>query len=259
MELILQLLPNFLLIFCRITAFFVVVPLFSFRNIPTTFKIGLSTMISFIVFASLGNQSPQVMDGIYMLSIIREVLAGLALGFVTYMYFNVVQIAGSFIDFQIGFGIANVIDPMTGASSPVIGHFKFIIALLLFLSFDGHHYLLTALMDSYTWVPIDNQFFGHIASGDISTFLVKVFTAMFALAFQMAAPVIVAIFLTDLAMGVLAKTAPQFNIFVIGIPVKLIVGLLILVLILPGLVTLFGTVFESMFQSLSELMKLMGT
>jgi flagellar biosynthesis protein FliR len=259
MEQILQLLPNFLLIFCRITSFFVVAPLFSYRSIPMTFKIGLSAMISFIVFASMDGQVSQAIDGLYMLSIIREVLAGLALGFVTYMFFTVVQIAGSFIDFQIGFGIANVIDPMTGAQSPVIGQFKYIIALLLFLSFDGHHYLLTAMMDSYHWIPIDNQFFGHMASGDISTFLVKVFTAMFALAFQMSAPVIVALFLTDLAMGVLAKTAPQFNIFVVGIPVKLIVGLLILLLVLPGLVTLFGTVFESMFQSLSELMKLMGT
>jgi flagellar biosynthesis protein FliR len=259
MEAVLLMLPNFLLVFCRITAFFVVAPLFSSRNVPASFKIGLSAFIAFIVFTSLGSQNPIPADGLYFLSIIREVLLGLTLGFITYLFFTAVQIAGSFIDIQIGFGIANVIDPLTGAQSPIVGQFKFIVGLLLFLSFNGHHYMLSALMDSYQWVPIENRLFEHIASGDLSTFVVKTFTVIFALAFQLAAPVVVALFLTDLALGVLARTAPQFNIFVVGIPVKMIVGLLLLVLIIPGFAGLFGNIFETMFEALSGLLHLLSS
>src|SRR5690554_70695 len=153
MQLIAQLLPSFLLIFCRITAFFAVAPIFSFRNMPNTFKLGLAVFISLLVTSAMGPQSALDMNGDYILLIVREILIGLMLGFTAYLLFTVVQVAGSFIDIQMGFGIVNVIDPMTGAQSPVMGNFKFFIATLLFLAVNGHHYLLLSIMKSYEWVP----------------------------------------------------------------------------------------------------------
>ncbi|CAH1197824.1 Flagellar biosynthetic protein FliR [Paenibacillus plantiphilus] len=253
MEQFLQGFPIFLLIFCRITSFFVVAPIFSSRNVPTTFKIGLGFMISIIIFLVYGLKQTIVPDAGYILIIIREILAGVLLGFVAYLFFTVVQTAGAFIDLQMGFGMANVIDPMTGASSPLMGNFKFMIATLIFLSVNGHHLLLSALMRSYEWIPLSNELFGRIYDGSISDFITKTFAETFLLAFQLAAPLVVAMFLTDVGLGFLARTAPQYNVFVIGIPIKIIVGLLMLVIMMPGLITIFEHLFAELFRAMEKL------
>lgn len=257
MQVILQFLPNFLLIFCRITAFFVVAPVFSTRGVPAQFKVGIAFFVSLLIFLSMGEVTAIPWNPAYILTILRELLIGLLLGFTAYMFFTIVQVAGSFIDMQIGFGIANVIDPMTGAQSPILGNFKFMVAMLLFLSLNGHHYLLMAIMKSYEWVPLSNELFAHIYGGKVSEFMLSTFTTMFSLAFQMAAPLVVALFLVDVALGILARTAPQFNIFVIGLPLKIIVGFLILIVLVPGFLYLFKEMFELMFHSLNELLRLL--
>lgn len=259
MELFLQYFPGFMLVFCRIASFFVVVPVFSTRNVPATFKIGLAFFVSLITFTAVGAGSPQDIDGEYILYILREVLVGLLLGFVAYLFFTVAQIAGSFIDMQMGFGIANMIDPMTGASSPMMGNFKFMLAMLLFLSFNGHHYLLQAIVGSYQWIPLSNELFARIYSGDVSLFLLQSFTSMFTLAFQLAAPLIVAMFLADVGLGILAKTAPQFNIFVVGLPLKILLGFMLLILLIPSFTSLFQDWFEKMFAAMHDLLQLIAS
>lgn len=250
--------PVFLLIFCRITAFFVVVPVFSSQSVPTTFKIGLAFFVSMVIFSSGGMNHTVPIDLNFVLLIIREVLIGLLLGFIAYLMFMTIQTAGSFIDIQIGFGIANVIDPMTGASAPIIGNFKYMIALLLFLSMNGHHYLLDAIVYSYNWVPIDNDLFLKMVDGSLSDFLIRTFAQSFILAFQMSAPLVTALFLTDVGLAFLARTAPQYNVFVIGVPLKIIVGLALLVMLMPGLAVLFQHLFDILFESMHNLLGLVG-
>lgn len=258
METLLQSFPVFLLIFCRITSFFAVVPVFSSRNIPPTVKIGFSFFVAMVIFSSgeTGITVPQ--DLTYVLLIIREVLIGLLLGFIAYLMFMTIQTAGSFIDIQIGFGIANVIDPMTGASAPVLGNFKYMIALLLFLSMNGHHYLLDAIVYSYDWVPLNNDLFIRMIDGSLSDFLIRTFAQSFVLAFQMSAPLVTALFLTDLGLAFLARTAPQFNVFVIGVPLKIIIGLSLLLMLMPGLAILFQNLFDIMFESMHNLLGIVG-
>ena len=253
MQWILTYLPNFLLIFCRITSFFVVAPIFSFRGVPVQFKIGLSFFVTLLVFSAVGMEEPAAFDYTYLLSVIREVLVGLVLGFTAYLFFTAVQVSGSFVDLQMGFGIANVVDPLTGTQSPVIGNFKFIIAILLFLAVNGHHYLLHGLMDSYRWVPISNELFARIYRGDVSNFLLDSFIQMFYLAFQLAAPLIVSLFLADVALGILARTAPQFNIFVVGLPFKIMLGFVVILVMIPGFLFLFQHLFQTLFESMRQL------
>lgn len=252
-------LPNWLLLFCRITAFMLAAPVFSTRGIPSTWKIGLSAMIAFLAFASIGLREPTDIDGLFVLSIVREVLVGVLLGFTAYLFFTAVQIAGSFIDIQMGLGIANVIDPMTGAQSPLIGNFKFILAMLLFLAFNGHHYLIDGFMKSYAWIPLGGELFARIRDGVVHEFLLRSFANVFALALQMSAPLVVALFLTDIGLGILSKVAPQFNIFVVGVPIKILVGFLLLVLVIPGFLFLFQDLFRSLFQALDQLVRIIGT
>lgn len=250
--------PVFLLIFCRITAFFVVVPVFSSRSLPTTFKIGISFFVSLIVFSARGTGVTAPEDLGIILLIIRESLIGLLLGYMGYLMFMAIQTAGSFIDIQIGFGIANVIDPMTGASSPLLGNFKYMIALLMFLGMNGHHYLLDAIINSYNWVPLDNQLLVKMMDGSLSDFLVRSFAQSFVLAFQMSAPLVTALFLTDIGLAYLARTAPQYNVFVIGVPLKIIVGLVLLLVLMPTLAALFQSLFNIMFESMRNLLTMMG-
>ncbi|MEB3101149.1 flagellar biosynthetic protein FliR [Ferviditalea candida] len=254
MQILFEFLPNFFLILIRITSFFVAAPVFSSRGVPLPFKIGLSFYVSLLIFMSLGEVHPVAVDVAYILSIVREVLVGLLLGFTAYLFFTVVQVAGSFIDLQMGFGIANVIDPLTGVQSPVFGNLKYMVAILLFLSLNGHHALLRAIMQSYDWIPLDNQLFHHLQDRSIADLLVQSLATMFYLAFQMAAPMVVTMFLVDVALGVLARTAPQFNIFVVGIPVKILVGLVMLTILIPGFLFLFQDLFKNMFDSLYRIM-----
>ncbi|MCL6603076.1 MAG: flagellar type III secretion system protein FliR [Paenibacillus sp.] len=258
METILQSFPVFLLIFCRISSFFVVIPVFSSKGVPTTFKIGISFFVAMVVFSANGSGILVPQDLSYILLIIREVLIGLLLGFIGYLMFMTIQTAGAFIDIQIGFGIANVIDPMTGASSPILGNFKYMIALLMFLSMNGHHFLLDAIVYSYNWVPIDNNLFFKMINGNLSEFLIRSFAQSFVLAFQMAAPLVTALFLTDVGLAFLARTAPQYNVFVIGVPLKIIIGLGLLFLLMPSLAVLFQSLFDIMFESMRNLMGVMG-
>lgn len=257
METILLAFSGFLLIFCRIASFFVVAPVFSSRNVPSTFKIGLSFFVALLAFSGLGAQ-PVPMDSLYIISIIKEILVGLFLGFIGYLFFTVVQIAGSFIDMQMGLSMANIYDPMTGVSSPITGNLKFMVAILLFLAFNGHHLLLQAIVDSYQWIPLQNDAFARLYGGDMSEFMVRTFTDTFSLAFKMAAPLVAALFLTDVGLGILARTAPQFNIFVIGVPLKIIVGLILLSFVFPDMLHLFENVFEALFVAMEHAARILA-
>lgn len=254
MNTIVQGFPIFLLIFCRITAFFVVAPVFSSKGVPNTFKIGLAFFISFIVFLSYGMSQTIVPNAEYVLVVVREILIGLLMGYVVYLFFAVVQTAGALMDLQIGFAMANVVDPHTGVSAPLLGNFKYMLMLVVFLMMNGHHYVLMGLMDSYQWMPLSNELFSRMMSGGITEFLTRTLSNTFLLALQIASPLVVAMFLTDLGLGFLTKTAPQFNVFVIGIPLKIIVGLFLIILLMPGLAVLFDKLFTIMFHSLEGLL-----
>jgi flagellar biosynthesis protein FliR len=254
----LQALPAFLLVLCRISSFFVVAPVFGSRNVPAAFKIGLAVFVSFLVFLTVGFDASVAFDARYPLAVIREALAGLLLGFAAYLFFAIVQTSGAFIDLQLGFGLANIVDPLSGAAMPVMGNLKFMTMLLVFLAVNGHHYLLGAIMDSYKWLPLDNDFFRTVYEGRLTAFLTETFAATFLMALQIAAPILAAVFLTDVGLALLARTAPQYNVFVVGIPIKILVGLSMLVLLMPGFGVLFRLVFDRMFQALKQLLAIAG-
>jgi flagellar biosynthetic protein FliR len=253
MELIMQVLPAFLLVFCRISSFLIVAPIFSSRTIPTPFKIGLAFFISLIVFLTIGFDTSVTADATYILAIMREILAGLLIGYTAYIFFTIVQTAGGLMDLQMGFAMANIIDPISGVTAPIMGNLKYMLLMLVFLSINGHHYLLSAIMDSYKWLPLDNKLFQVYYGGNITQFLIRTFADTFLLAIQISAPIVVAMLLTDFGLALLARTAPQYNVFVIGIPIKIIIGLAMLVILLPGFSALFQIVFDQMFQALEKL------
>lgn len=248
--------PVFLLIFIRVTSFFVTVPLFSYRNIPNIHKVGLAFFLSYLMFLSMKHPTLAI-DEMYFMLVIKEMLVGLLIGLVAYMVISAIQIAGGFIDYQMGFAIANVFDPMTGAQSPLMGQYLYTFALLLMLAVDAHHLLLDGIFYSYKIIPIDQTVL-HLGSERLVEFIAKAFNSMFIIAFQMSIPIVGCLFLVDVALGITARTVPQLNIFVVGLPVKILVSFLLLVAVIPVFMILFQKLFESMLYTMRGLMHIFG-
>ena len=250
----LSIIPAFLLVFARTLAFLMTVPLFSYRTIPNMFKIGFSFFLSIVILTSL--DSPVVsLEYSYILLLLKEVTVGLAIGLIAYIILSAVQTAGGFIDFQMGFAIANVVDPQTGAQSPIIGQFFYMIALLFLLSVNGHYLLIDGLMNSYQFIPLE----GLLSfDGAFSDFIIRSFNSMFVIAFQMALPIVGCLFLVDVALGLIARTVPQVNVFVVGLPLKILVSFLVISLFLSLYIMLSKFIFETMFEIMRDLMQLLG-
>ncbi|HWO77970.1 MAG TPA: flagellar biosynthetic protein FliR [Bacillus sp. (in: firmicutes)] len=247
--------PAFLLIFVRVTTFFLVVPLYSYRTIPSPHKVGFSLFLAWIMYYTIDKPADVITEHFFLL-LIKEVLFGLLLGLIAFIMLSAVQVAGGFIDFQMGFAIANVIDPQTGAQSPLMGQYFYIIALLFLLAVDGHHLLLDAIFYSYEFVPID-QLWLPLGSQDLALFVTKAFAAMFLIAFQMSLPVVACLFLIDVALGVTARTVPQLNVFVVGLPLKIAVSFIFIVITFGGLMIVVSSLFDHMFYTMRGLMELL--
>ncbi|MGD8191028.1 flagellar biosynthetic protein FliR [Brevibacillus ginsengisoli] len=257
MEALITYLPYFLLVFVRLTSFFVSAPIFSMRGVPNHFKIGLAFVVALVSSFYVPFQDKIPMDLSFILYAVKEVLIGLLLGLITQMLFYAVQIAGGLIDMQAGFAMANVIDPRTGAYVPLTGNFNNILATFYFLSIDGHHMLIRGVIASYKAIPIDRMW-APFGSENLFMYIVKVFSEMFTSAFLIAAPVVVALFLVDLSLGIIAKTVPQFNIFVVGMPIKVFATFLMLIVVLPALFMVLNGLFQNMFSAMSKIIVLLG-
>ncbi|QEY22913.1 flagellar type III secretion system protein FliR [Psychrobacillus sp. AK 1817] len=256
MEEIIPSLTILLLIIARVSAFFVTLPLFSHRTIPATHRIGFAIVLSWMMYYTL-DVTPFEINGEYILLIIKEVMVGLFIGLLAYIILSAIQIAGGFIDFQMGFAIANVIDPQTGAQIPLIGQFLNIIALLLLLALNGHHLLLDGIFYSYQFIPMETS---SLAFGQENyvEFIMKTFAGVFAVAFQMSIPIVATLFLVDIALGITARTVPQLNIFVVGFPIKIGVTFIVLLVMMGVLLAVMQKMFEIMIISMRDLMIILG-
>ncbi|MET3288507.1 UNVERIFIED_CONTAM: flagellar biosynthetic protein FliR [Brevibacillus sp. OAP136] len=257
MEFLLQVLPIYLLVLVRVTAFFVSAPIFSNRGVPNQFKIGFGIVVAAISFSYVTVVEPIQLDLTFAMLAVKEALIGVMLGFLCQMFFFAIQIAGGLMDMQLGLAMANVIDPRTGAYVPITGNFKSMLATLYFLSINGHHVLIDGLLRSYKMVPIDKVWV-PINSEQMLWFIVRAFEYMFSSAFLMATPIVVSLFLVDLSLGIIAKSVPQFNIFVVGLPIKLIAGFLLLIVVMPAFFLVISGLFERMFRALVEMLRLLG-
>lgn len=251
----LNIIPVFILLFVRIAAFFVTLPLFSYRTIPMPFKIGFSFFLALVMFNAIDSTNI-AFDDMYLLLLMKEIIVGLLIGLIAYIILSAVQVAGGFIDFQMGFAIANVVDPQTGAQSPLIGQYFYIIALLFLLSVDGHHLLIDGMYFSYEYIPLDSWI--HFQNDSIADFIIETFNYMFVIAFQMSIPIVGCLFLVDVALGIIARTVPQLNVFVVGLPIKIFVSFVVLLVFLSLYITLTKNLFATMFNTMHRLMQLFG-
>ena len=246
----------FLLVFVRMTGLFVIAPIFGRRNIPAYLKIGFSFFLAVILVNTVPFKSPGNFENIYVfiLLVFKEFIVGITIGYVSYLIFSAIYVAGQLIDMQIGFGMVNVLDPVSNIQVPITANFYFIISMLVFLSFNGHHVLIKALFDSYSIIPLG----GAVFNNSLMNHIILIFTDLFVIGFKIAAPIITAILLTDITLGIISRTVPQLNVFVVGMPLKIIVGLLIMVITIPAVLSLTQGLVSKMSGDMFIFIKDMG-
>jgi flagellar biosynthetic protein fliR len=171
--------------------------------------------------------------------------AGLFLGIV----FAIMQLAGEQISMIMGFSMASVLDPQTGVSSPVISNIINFLALMTFLAFDGHHLILLFIANSIDSVPLGGFYPGRAAAD----YAVKAMTNLFTFGFIISFPILALSLLSDLIFGMLMKTMPQFNLLVVGYPIKITIGFAVLIAILAGMMELFKTLILRVINDLPSL------
>ena len=248
-----DLLVVFFLVFVRITAFMMTAPFFEYRNIPNLLKIGFALLLAGVIFPIVKTSGLSVPGEVlgYSLAVMAEAGVGLTLGLIASFIFQGIRMAGQFIDFQLGFAMAMVFDPLSNIQTTIISRFLNLLALILFLNMNGHYYLVESLVKSYDLVPLTAVVFGS----DTTLTVIKVFSGMFVLAFQLSAPIIAILVIVDLALGFVSRTVPQLNVFVMGFPVKIIVGMLTLSAVVPVLGTLLQDVFKTMQNNIILLLR----
>jgi flagellar biosynthetic protein FliR len=171
-------------------------------------------------------------------------MLGIAIGFSVKLIFAGVQLAGQLAGYQMGMAIANVMDPSSSQQIPLLAQYNNLVALLIFLTINAHHWFIRALTESYRLIPP----LGVHLSGSLMERLVHLAGNMFAVAIQVGAPVIAALLITSVAFGLVARTVPQMNVFIVAMPLKIAVGLLFFGLSLPY----FSLFLKKIFSTLGE-------
>ena len=226
-------LAGFFYPFVRIAALASSAPLFSHRSIPRPTRIGLSVLIAILVAPTLPPAafvSPFSAPGVLL--ILQQVLIGLAIGLTMQVVFAAVELAGELIGLQMGLSFATFINA-DADQTPIVGSFLAVTMMLVFLSLNGHLLMIAGLVDTFVSFPVDGA--AGLAAFDARA-LVLAGRELFSLGVTLALPVIAAMLLANLALGVLTRTAPQLNLFAVGFPVTLATGLAMLSLALPFVV-----------------------
>lgn len=220
---------TFLLVTGRVGGVMLGLPMLAGRYLPLIWRVGLVLILAGLITMVLGPTEFEAREEVLLWNLAFEVLAGALMGLFILLVFAAIQVAGQLIDVQMGFGIVNVVDPHWEQPVPLIGGFLHLFAILLFILAEGHHQVFRALAWSFSVVPP-----GLATIGDSAVWgLMELAGWMFASAVRLALPVVGALFLVNLAMGVLGRTMPQMNILVVGLPLKILVGFALLAAVIP--------------------------
>ncbi|MDP1557501.1 MAG: flagellar biosynthetic protein FliR [Nitrosomonas sp.] len=221
----------------RILALIASSPVLGNPSFPVRVKLGLSMLITILVAPTL-HSLPQVepSSGEGLLILMQQILIGTAIGFSMRIVFVAVETAGEIIGLQMGLGFATIIDPQSKGQVPLIGRFLGLIASLAFLAIDGHLIMIALITQSFTTLPIGTTGISAPTYSLLANWGKEIFLS----GLQLSLPVLAALLITNLALGVLSRAAPQLNIFAVGFPLTLAVGWLVLALAIPY----FAPVFE---------------
>ena len=234
---------TFILIMCRVLSFLVTAPLFSRRNVPNLIKVGLGFVLSISALAAVNTPfAGSTTELIYSLA--AEVACGLVAGILCSWLFQSMQMGGQLMDQQAGFGTASLLDPGSATQSTLMANLIMYISILLFLELNGHHLLVLGIVRSFALVGP-----GEAVLGTGITFLaLRTLLLAYVLLIRVAVPVLVAVVLTDLTLGMVGRTVPQLNVLMLGLPIKAAVAMMVLAAVSP----MFMGIGQSMLTGIED-------
>lgn len=233
----------------RVLALIMTAPLLSEKAISRKVKIGLGVMITWVLLPTLPPTHVTLFSvgGFWLL--IQQILIGISIGFTMQFAFAAVRTAGEVIGLQMGLSFATFFDPGSRLNMPVLARFLDMLAMLLFLSFDGHLWLISMLSDSFLTLPIG----GETPNGSAFMALTKAASLIFLNGMKLALPLITLLLILNLALGLLNRVSPQLSVFAIGFPVTLSIGMIFIILMMPLLGPFCEHLFSEIFDLLSTL------
>jgi flagellar biosynthesis protein FliR len=240
----------FILVFIRCSAMLLVSPMFGAQNSPVQVRIFTTLAIAGALTCALKPAIGPLPGDIYSMAaaVLKEVVAGLLIGTFMSLVLQGAQMAGSIIDMQMGLSMSQTLNPLTGVPVTVVSQFKYMLALVIFLSMDCHHLMIIAFAKSYeTMPPLSYESIPAIQTG-----MVALLVQLSLIALQLAAPVLAVSLIVDAGLGIVSKAVPQMQAMLVGLPAKVIMGMLALSIGLPAMTGAISSGVGSALQSLTH-------
>jgi flagellar biosynthetic protein FliR len=236
----------FILLFFRFASLFITVPIFSHQNIPVKVKAAMAFFFTVVFYSSLPPLQISIDIPTLILASLSEFMFGLTIGIMLLLAYHVITFAGGQISFMMGFSLASAIDPQTGVSMPIISQFLSLLALMVLFALNLHHWILLFVDSSLHSLPLG----GFLMTQDIFDYTMHAASRMFLVGFMIAFPIIALSWLADVIFGMLMKTMPQFNLLVIGFPIKIAVAFVVLIATLTATILIVKGEVQSAFNVL---------
>lgn len=240
----------FFLLFSRISGVIAFFPFFSHMSIPVSVKTALAFYLTILFFPVAHMAHIPVSTGNIAVLVLAELMLGFIAALVLNFVFAALGLAGSQISMIMGFSMASVMDPLTGTNTPIIGQILTLIAVLILLTFNGHHLMLLFLSQSITHIELG----AFYPDAHLWDYLNNAVRHMFMMGLIIAFPFIALSFLSDVIFGMLMKTMPQFNLLVVGFPIKIFLSIMVMIAVLSAMMGLFKADFLAAFEYLKHLL-----
>jgi flagellar biosynthetic protein FliR len=237
---------SFLLLFFRFAALFIATPIFSHNAIPVNIKASMAFFFTVVFYASMPPLNIPITIPTVIMAILSEFLLGMVVGIALQLAYNVITFAGGQISFMMGFSMASAIDPQSGVSMPIISQFLSLLGLMMLFALDLHHWMLLLIDHSLKTVPLG----GFVVTNDFFYYLIHATSNMFLVGFIIAFPIIALSWLADVIFGMLMKTMPQFNLLVIGFPIKIMVAFAVIIATLTAMMLILKGQVQEAFNAL---------
>lgn len=246
-------LPFTMLVFIRIAAMMTMMPIFGFAAVSMRIRLALSILLTIIIAPGVGVGFDVVYTSRIALAadIMREMLIGFIIGYGARVLFEAFTMAGTFVGFQIGLAMMNVVDPSTQTNQSLIGNFWMLIITIFFIVTKSDHFLIETFFSNFKLIPLAHANIRPIVGQE----LLGTGSTLFDLALRFVAPMMILILMTDVAIAFMARVMPQLNIFFVSLPLKLVIGLYMLLVSLKIFQTMFGYFEQNVEQIVLNLMR----
>lgn len=234
---------RYILVFARVISIFITMPFLGAVTIPVQVKIGAAAAVSLAMFPVAAPATITTELSIYQLAAVAvgELMIGLSMGLLARLFLVAIDLGSEIIGFQMGYGIVTAVDPTTQAQASMISQFQGVISILMILATNTHHFFFLALGESFRQIPL----MGFGPTADLWNLFLETSSQVFVIALKFAAPTMVVLMLTNVALGIVARTVPQMNIFMVGLTVQITMGFTILLVS----VSMMGLAYkQNMFQ-----------